>query len=77
MPIRKTGGRNNEDASLLVGSSGGHKQRYRIIDFVRRDKEKFLQKLRPSNTIQIVRDSYQLCFITLMVKDTSCAGHRS
>jgi large subunit ribosomal protein L2 len=39
-PIRKTGGRNNEGHITSRWISGGHKQRYRIIDFVRRDKEK-------------------------------------
>jgi large subunit ribosomal protein L2 len=44
-PIRKTGGRNNEGHITSRWISGGHKQRYRIIDFVRRDKEKIPAKV--------------------------------
>ncbi len=36
---RKTGGRNKQGRITSRWISGGHKQRYRIIDFVRRDKE--------------------------------------
>src|SRR5229473_5662924 len=36
--IRKTGGRNNNGRITLRHRGGGHKRRYRIIDF-RRDKE--------------------------------------
>lgn len=45
LPIRKTGGRNNEGHITSRWISGGHKQRYRIIDFVRRDKEKIPAKV--------------------------------
>ena len=45
MPIRKTGGRNNEGHITSRWISGGHKQRYRVIDFVRRDKEKIPAKV--------------------------------
>ena len=38
-PIRKTGGRNNHGRITSRFRGGGHKRRYRIIDFVRRDKE--------------------------------------
>lgn len=38
-PIRKTGGRNNKGRITSRFRGGGHKRRYRIIDFVRRDKE--------------------------------------
>ncbi len=44
-PIRKTGGRNNEGHITSRWISGGHKQRYRQIDFVRRDKEKIPAKV--------------------------------
>ncbi len=37
-PIRKSGGRNNNGRITLRHRGGGHKRRYRIIDF-RRDKE--------------------------------------
>lgn len=38
-PLRKTGGRNNQGRVTMRWIGGGHKQRYRIIDFLRRDKE--------------------------------------
>jgi large subunit ribosomal protein L2 len=38
-PIRKTGGRNNKGRITSRFRGGGHKRRYRLIDFVRRDKE--------------------------------------
>ena len=38
-PIKKTGGRNNKGRITSRFRGGGHKRRYRIIDFVRRDKE--------------------------------------
>ena len=37
-PIRKSGGRNNNGRITLRHRGGGHKRRYRIVDF-RRDKE--------------------------------------
>jgi large subunit ribosomal protein L2 len=37
-PIRKSGGRNNNGRITLRHRGGGHKRRYRVIDF-RRDKE--------------------------------------
>lgn len=38
-PIKKTGGRNNRGRITTRFRGGGHKRRYRIIDFRRRDKE--------------------------------------
>jgi large subunit ribosomal protein L2 len=38
-PIKKTGGRNNRGRTTSRFRGGGHKRRYRIIDFRRRDKE--------------------------------------
>ncbi len=38
-PKRKTGGRNNHGRITSRWIGGGHKQRYRRIDFLRRDKE--------------------------------------
>jgi large subunit ribosomal protein L2 len=38
-PMRKTGGRNNLGRITSRFRGGGHKRRYRIIDFRRRDKE--------------------------------------
>ncbi len=38
MPVRKSGGRNNQGRMTMRYIGGGHKKRYRIIDF-RRDKD--------------------------------------
>jgi large subunit ribosomal protein L2 len=38
MPLKKTGGRNNQGRMTMRYMGGGHKKRYRIIDF-RRDKD--------------------------------------
>lgn len=38
-PLKKTGGRNNRGRTTTRFRGGGHKRRYRIIDFRRRDKE--------------------------------------
>lgn len=38
-PVRKTGGRNHFGRITSRWIGGGHKRRYRVIDFVRRDKE--------------------------------------
>jgi large subunit ribosomal protein L2 len=38
MPLKKTGGRNNQGRMTMRYIGGGHKKRYRIIDF-RRDKD--------------------------------------
>lgn len=37
-PIKKTGGRNNQGRTTSRFRGGGHKRRYRLIDFRRRDK---------------------------------------
>ena len=34
-PLNKTGGRNNQGKSTVRGRGGGHKRRYRLIDFKR------------------------------------------
>ena len=38
-PLKRTGGRNNRGRTTTRFRGGGHKRRYRIIDFRRRDKE--------------------------------------
>ncbi len=38
-PIKKSGGRNNKGRITSRFRGGGHKRRYRVIDFRRRDKE--------------------------------------
>ena len=38
-PIHKTGGRNNDGRITSRRRGGGHKRRYRVIDFRRHDKD--------------------------------------
>ena len=45
------GGRNNRGVITVKGRGGGHKRKYRMIDFHR--KSNLLQKLQQLNTIQI------------------------
>jgi large subunit ribosomal protein L2 len=44
-PIKRTGGRNNQGRTTSRFRGGGHKRRYRIIDFKRRDKEGVVAKV--------------------------------
>src|SRR5689334_19636246 len=37
--VRKTGGRNNQGRVTTRWIGGGHRQRYRVIDFIRRTKD--------------------------------------
>ena len=39
MPIKKRSGRNNQGRITVRHRGGGHKRRYRLIDFDRKDKE--------------------------------------
>ncbi len=59
---RKTGGRNNKGHVTSRGIAGGHKQRYRIIDFKRRlwDVEGTVQRIEydPNRTAFIALVSY-------------------
>ncbi len=59
---RKTGGRNNKGHVTSRGIAGGHKQRYRIIDFQRRtwDVEATVERLEydPNRTAFIALVSY-------------------
>ena len=65
---RSTGGRNNTGKMTVRYIGGGHKQKYRLIDFVR--KMVFQQLLRQSSTIQTVR-LVSHCFTMLMVKNVT------
>ena len=60
---RKTGGRNNKGHVTSRGIAGGHKQRYRIIDFKRRkwDMEGTVERLEydPNRTAFIALVSYE------------------
>src|SRR5690625_7847526 len=44
-PMKKSGGRNNRGRITTRFRGGGHKRRYRIIDFKRRDKEGVVAKV--------------------------------
>lgn len=44
-PIKKSGGRNNKGRITSRFRGGGHKRRYRMIDFKRRDKEGVFAKV--------------------------------
>lgn len=50
----KTGGRNNVGRITRRHAGGGHKQKYRVMDF-RRDMMVSPQKLSDSSTIRIVQ----------------------
>ena len=62
-PLRKTGGRNNNGRITARYIGGGHKQRYRVIDF-RRDKHDIAAKVvsieyDPNRTSRIALLQYQ------------------
>ena len=58
--LRKSGGRNNHGHITVAGSGGGHKQRYRMIDFKRR---KFDQ---PATVERLEYDPNRTAFIALI-----------
>jgi large subunit ribosomal protein L2 len=59
-PLKKTGGRNNKGRMTIRYHGGGHKKRYRIIDFVR-DKENV-----PAKVKSIEYDPNRTAFIALV-----------
>ena len=63
----KSGGRNNEGHRTVRYKGGGHKRRYRVIDF-KRDKEMIPQKLNLLSTIQTEQHSL-LCWSIRMVRN--------
>ena len=67
--LRKSGGRNNKGRITVRHRGGGHRRRYRIIDF-KRDKLISLQKLLQLNMIQIVQPILR-CYIMLMEKNAT------
>ena len=84
---RKTGGRNNKGHVTSRGIAGGHKQRYRIIDFKRRtwDVEATVERLEydPNRTsfIALIKykdgeQAYILAPQRLAVGDTVVSGER-
>ena len=59
-PLAKTGGRNNQGRVTVRGRGGGHKRRYRLIDF-RREKEGV-----PARVISREYDPNRSVWITLL-----------
>ena len=59
-PLKRTGGRNNQGKITVEGRGGGHKRRYRLIDF-RRTKDEV-----PAKVIGIEYDPNRSCHIALL-----------
>jgi large subunit ribosomal protein L2 len=59
-PLKKTGGRNNQGKITVRGRGGGHKRRYRVIDF-RRTKDDMDAKV-----VGIEYDPNRTCHIALL-----------
>ncbi len=59
-PLHKHGGRNNQGKVTVHGRGGGHKRRYRVIDF-RRTKDDM-----PATVIGIEYDPNRTCHIALL-----------
>ncbi len=66
---RSTGGRNNTGKMTVRYIGGGHKQKYRLIDF-KREKDGVPAVVKTISTIQTVR-LVSHCFTTLMVKNVT------
>jgi large subunit ribosomal protein L2 len=59
-PLKRSGGRNNQGKITVRGRAGGHKRRYRMIDF-RRTKDDM-----PAKVIGIEYDPNRSCHIALL-----------
>jgi large subunit ribosomal protein L2 len=59
-PLKRTGGRNNQGKVTVRGRGGGHKRRYRMIDF-RRTKDDM-----PATVVGIEYDPNRSCHIALV-----------
>ncbi len=59
-PLKKTGGRNSQGKMTMRHRGGGHKRRYRIIDF-KRDKQDV-----PATVVSIQYDPNRTAFIALV-----------
>jgi large subunit ribosomal protein L2 len=59
-PLKRTGGRNNQNKITVRARGGGHKRRYRLIDF-RRTKDD-----QPAKVIGIEYDPNRSCHIALL-----------
>jgi ribosomal protein L2 len=66
----KSGGRNNRGKMTMRYIGGGHKQKYRIIDF-KRDKESIPATVKALNMIQTVRPELHYYFMLTEKKVTS------
>ena len=53
-PLKKSGGRNNSGKMTMRQKGGGHKRRYRVIDF-KRDKQDVSRLLNLYSTIRTVQ----------------------
>ena len=63
VPLKRTGGRNNQGRMTMRYKGGGHKKRYRVIDF-KRDKYGV-----PAEVISIEYDPNRSAFIALLKYD--------
>lgn len=59
IPLRRTGGRNNQGRITVRGRGGGHKRRIRLVDFMRTDSG-------PQDVIRIEYDPGRSAHIALM-----------
>jgi ribosomal protein L2 len=66
-PKKRSGGRNSQGKMTMRYKGGGHKRKYRIIDFKREKRLEFQQRLNPLNTIQ-TEQHLLLCLITKTVR---------
>jgi large subunit ribosomal protein L2 len=66
---RKTGGRNNQGKITARHRGGGHKRRYRVIDF-RRDKDGVPARVLRFNTIRIAVLGSRCCTTWMVRSDT-------
>ncbi|UCD76321.1 MAG: 50S ribosomal protein L2 [Phycisphaerales bacterium] len=59
-PLKRTGGRNNQGKVTVQGRGGGHKRRYRLIDFARAKDD------IPAKVIGVEYDPNRTCHIALL-----------
>lgn len=59
-PMKSSGGRNNQGKMTMRNMGGGHKKKYRIIDF-KREKQNM-----PAEVISVEYDPNRTCFISLV-----------
>ena len=59
-PLKRTGGRNNQGKITVRGRAGGHKRRYRLIDFQRTKDD------MPATVVGIEYDPNRTCHVALL-----------